>query len=67
MDIFGNLRYELIFWIYSGVNKVSVVGTGGFCKKDSVFSTFSHVFLHTFPFIILSYVEQIKNPSLGLE
>ena len=53
-DIFGNLRHVIFFWIFSGVNKVSVVGQGIFsmnsneCKKESVFQHFTHI-LRTFP------------------
>ena len=46
LDVLGNLGHVLIFWMYSGVNKVSVVGTGGLQKE--CFSTFSRVFLRTF-------------------
>ena len=47
-NIFGNLGHVLTFWIYSGVNKVSVIGLGGL-QERVWFSTFSHMFLRTFP------------------
>ena len=33
IDIFGNLRHVIFVWIYSGVNKVNVVGTGGMQER----------------------------------
>ena len=47
IDIFRNLR-RVNFWICSGVNKMSVIGLGG-SAQEGPFSTFSHVFLRTFP------------------
>ena len=46
MDIFRNLRHMLSFWIYSGVNKMSVVGTGGLQERVSFFNIFTRIFAY---------------------
>ena len=47
MDIFGNLRHVIFFLIYSGVNKVSVVGAGGLQGRVCL-STFSHMYIFAY-------------------
>ena len=44
IDIFGNLRDVLVFWIYPGVNKMSVVRTGESARKSLVFQHFHTYF-----------------------
>ena len=57
-----------IFWIFSGVNKVTVVGTGrGDLQERVCFSTFSHIFVYLPYFTIFSFVEQMKNLSFRLK
>ena len=66
-DIFGNLRHVLIFWIYSGLNRLSVIGTGGSAGK-SLFSNMSlRIFAYFHHFTIFSHFEQIRNLSFRLK
>ena len=41
IEIFGNLRYVLSCWIYSGVNKMSVIRTGVYVRKSLFFNVFA--------------------------
>ena len=43
---FRNLRHVLTFWIYSGLNRVRVIGTGGLQRK----SLFSNIFTRIFAY-----------------
>ena len=57
-----------MFWIYSGANKVSVIGQGGSARKSLFFNIFTCIFAYFPHFKILFYVEQInKNLSFKLK
>ena len=59
---FENLRHVLMFWIYSGVNKVSVIKTGGSARGSLLFFNIFTLIFGYFPhFTIFSCVEQIKK------
>ena len=49
LDIFRNLRHVLIFWIYSGLNKINVIGNKRSARKSLFFQHFSRVFFHILP------------------
>ena len=52
-----------MFWISSGLNKVRVIGTGGYAGK----SLFVNIFAY-FPHLTLfSYVKQIKKMVFQVE
>ena len=60
--IFGNLRHVLIFWIYSRVNKMSVIRTrGGGGRSESLFfQHFQTYFCILSQFYDIFHVGQIK-------
>ena len=47
-------------WIYSRVNKVSVIGLGGSARKNLFIDIFTHIFTYFPHFTVFSCVEQIK-------
>ena len=56
-----DFTHVLIFWIDSGLTRVSVIGTGGSVRNSVFFSIFTRIFEYFLHFTIFSCVEQIRN------
>ena len=60
--IFENPRHILIVWIYSGLNRVSVIRTGAaVSRKEYVCNIFTGVFAYFPHFAISCYGVQMRN------
>ena len=57
----------LIFWIYSGLNSVKVIGTEGSARKSLFFYIFTPIFAYFSHFTIFPYVEQMISLSFRLK